>query len=119
MAPHFIGSILTQKRQFVNSFCSLEKKLIKFDILFLEAEITETKFAQSEENINNVEYSLKIVRQYTDIQELNARVVNDLIDKIKIHALVKENGQHIQQIDIYYMSVGVIDIPQYFQKFAI
>ena len=46
-------------------------------------------------------------------------MVNDLIDKIKIHALVKENGQHIQQIDIYYMSVGVIDIPQYFQKFAI
>lgn len=79
----------------------------------------ETELAQSEETINNVEYFLKIVRQYTDIQELNARVVNDLIDKIKIHAAIKENGQRIQQIDIYYTAVGIIDIPQHFQEFAI
>ena len=61
----------------------------------------------------------KNVRQYTDIQELNARVVNDLIDKIKIYAPIKENGQRIQQIDIYYTAVGVIDIPKHFQEFAI
>lgn len=84
-----------------------------------ETEILETELAQSEETINNVEYFLKIVRQYTDIRELNARVVNDLIDKIKIHAPIKENGQRIQQIDIYYTAVGVIDIPKHFQEFAI
>lgn len=84
-----------------------------------ESEMLENELAQSEETVNNVEYFLKIVRQYTDIQELNARVVNDLIDKIKIHAPVKIDGQRTQQIDIYYTAVGVIDIPQHFQEIAI
>ena len=79
----------------------------------------EAELSQSEKNISNVEYFLKIVRQYTRIDELSARVVNDLIDRIEIHAPVKENGQRVQQIDIYYTAVGVIDIPEYFQESAI
>lgn len=87
--------------------------------LILETADIETEFEKSEETVNNVEYFLKIVRQYTDISELSARVVNDLIDKIVIGAPVKINGQRIQSVDIYYTAVGVIDIPQHFKELAI
>lgn len=108
------GKITDERFEKLSKDYEAEQKFLKE-----ETETLETELAQSEETINKVEYFLKIVRQYTDIQELNARVVNDLIDKIKIHAPVKENGQCIQQIDIYYTAIGVIDIPQHFQKFDI
>ncbi len=87
----------------------------------LQAEniILETELAESEEQANGIEYFLNIVRQYTEIKELDARVVNDLIDKIEVHAVEKVNGQRFQQIDIYYTAVGVIDIPQHIQELAV
>ncbi len=79
----------------------------------------ETELAESEEEANGIEYFLNIVRQYTEIKELDARVVNDLIDKIEVHAVEKVNGQRFQQIDIYYTAIGVIDIPQHIQELAV
>lgn len=84
-----------------------------------ETAVIEKELAKSEETINNVEYFLNIVRQYTDISELSARVVNDLIDKIVIYAPDKSSGHRTQQVDIHYTAVGVIDIPQHFQELAI
>ena len=46
-------------------------------------------------------------------------MVNDLIDKIKVHAADKSNGQRVQQIDIYYTAVGLIDTSQHIQELAI
>ncbi len=70
------------------------------------------------EQVDNVEYFLNIVRQYTEIKGLSARVVNDLIDKIKVHAVDKSSGQRIQRIDIYYTAVGLIDISQHIGELA-
>lgn len=84
-----------------------------------ETAVIEKELAESEETISNVEYFLNIVRQYTDISELSARVVNDLIDKIVIHAPDKSSGHRTQQVDIHYTAVGVIDIPQHFQELVI
>ena len=91
-----------------------EQKALQYETYVLESELS-----QSEKQITNVEHFLKIVRQYTQIEELSARVVNDLIDRIEIHAPVKENGHRLQQIDIYYTAVGIINIPQHFQELAI
>lgn len=68
--------------------------------------------------VDNVEYFLNIVRQCTEIKELSARVVNDLIDKIKVHAVDKSSGQRVQQIDIYYTAVGLIDVSQHIGELA-
>lgn len=78
-----------------------QKQLIE-DTVALESELN-----QEAEQVDNVEYFLSIVRQYTEIKELSARVVNDLIDKIKVHAVDKSSGQRVQQIDIYYTAVGL------------
>lgn len=90
-----------------------QKQLIK-DIEALENELN-----QEAEQVDNVEYFLSIVRQYTEIKEISARVVNDLIDKIKVHAVDKSSGQRIQRIDIYYTAVGLIDVSQHIQELAI
>ena len=83
--------------------------------LIAENAILEIELSKSEETVNSVERFLEIVQQYTEIKELSARVVNDLIDKIVIHAPDKSSGHRVQQIDIYYTAVGVIDIPQSIQ----
>ena len=78
--------------------------------LICDTEALENELNQESEQVDNVEYFLNIVRQYTEIEELSARVVNDLIDKIKIHAVDKSSSQRVQQIDIYYTAVGIIAV---------
>ena len=84
--------------------------------LISDTEMFENELNQEAEQVDNVEYFLNIVRQYTEIKELSARVVNDLIDKIKVHAVDKSSGQRVQKIDIYYTAVGLIDVSQHIQE---
>ena len=53
---------------------------------------------------------LKNVRKYTDPEELTAEMVNELIDKIIVHAPDKSSGHRKQKIEIYYKAVGIINI---------
>ena len=53
---------------------------------------------------------LALVRKYTELMELNAVLLNELIEKILIHESVKEeNGETVQEIEIYYRFVGKIE----------
>ncbi len=53
---------------------------------------------------------LRNVRKYTDPKELTAEILNDLVDKIVIHAPDKSSGHRKQKIEIYYKAVGIINI---------
>ncbi len=86
--------------------------------LIADTEALENELNQEVEQVDNVEYFLSIVRQYTEIKALSARVVNDLIDKIKAHAVDKSSGQRVQKIDIYYTAVGLIDVSQHIGELA-
>jgi len=58
----------------------------------------------------DVEAFLPLVRQYTDLQELNAHILNELIEKIVVHEKERdEDGNVTQQVDIYYKFIGYID----------
>lgn len=53
---------------------------------------------------------LPLVRQYTDLQELNARTLNELTEKIVVHEKARgEDGTVTQQVDIYYKFIGYIN----------
>ena len=53
---------------------------------------------------------LALVRKYTKLTELNAVLLNELIEKILVHEAVKgENGETEQEIEIYYRFVGKIE----------
>ena len=57
-----------------------------------------------------MEAFLPLVRQYTDLQERNARILNELIEKIVVHEKERdETGNTTQQVDIYYKFIGYID----------
>ena len=64
----------------------------------------------SEQVYDDVVAFLPLVRQYTDLQELNARILNELIEKIVVHEKERsEDGTVTQQVDIYYKFIGYID----------
>lgn len=64
----------------------------------------------SEQVYEDVEAFLPLVRQYTNLQELNARILNELIEKIVVHEKERDaEGNVTQQVDIYYKFIGHMD----------
>ena len=77
-----------------------------------EAEVHRLKeiLNQTVANKDNAERWIAIIRKYTNLTELTAPLLNELIDKIVVHEATKdENGKRVQDIDIYYRFVGMID----------
>ena len=91
-------NMLTQKYQ-------TEQDELDEKIRNLKAELEAKK--QSE---TNAEKWIKLIRQYTEPQELTAGLLNALIEKIVVHDAVKtELGFREQEVEIYYRFVGKID----------
>ena len=53
---------------------------------------------------------LPLIQKYTDIQELNAHILNELIEKIVVHEKeIGADGTKTQQVDIYYRFIGYVN----------
>lgn len=81
-----------------------EQKELSQGILQLKQEFDEVKKQKdaSDRFIN-------IVKKYTYINELDANILNELIDRIVVHHKEKDkNGRTYQQIEIYYRFIGRI-----------
>ena len=63
-----------------------------------------------EREAHDLRQFLKSVRKYTDPDELTAEMLNELVDKIIVHAPDKSSGHRRQKIEIYYKAAGIIDI---------
>ena len=94
----------------------------RFDLLAAEYEAEQkelkVQIAELEDLIENGETKTKDfkqllvnVRKYTDPQELTSELLNDLVDKIIVHAPDKSSGHRKQKIEIYYNAVGIINLP--------
>lgn len=82
-----------------------------------EAEYTElsekvkqlkTELETADESMVNAYQFVDMVEKYVDIQELNARILNELIEKIVVHEKEIINGDKYQTIEIYYKYVGMV-----------
>lgn len=51
---------------------------------------------------------LKLVKSYTDPNELTPSILHELVEKIIVHAPDKSTGHRTQQIDFYCRFVGEI-----------
>ena len=71
----------------------------------------EASVISGEEQYKDLKRLLANVRKYTDPQELTAEMLNDLVDKILVHAPDKSSGHRKQKIEIYYNAVGIINLP--------
>ncbi|MBR5322205.1 MAG: recombinase family protein [Clostridia bacterium] len=71
----------------------------------------ENLIENGEEQVKDLKQLLANVRKYTDPDELTSEMLNDLVDKILVHAPDKSTGHRTQKIEIYYNAVGIIDLP--------
>lgn len=70
----------------------------------------QAKLDKSAQDTNRAEKWLSLIRNYTELTELTAPLLNELIDKIVVHqAETDENGSRTQEIEIFYRFVGKID----------
>lgn len=56
---------------------------------------------------------IRIVKQYTEIEELTPDILHSFVDRIYIGEKEVYEGQKFQDIKIVYNLVGAIDLPQY------
>lgn len=68
----------------------------------------QAKMQEVEAKNENTYRFLDLIRKYTDITELTASMLKELIDRIVIHQSDKVNGKRSQMIDIYYRFIGSI-----------
>lgn len=100
------GRITAERFDMLASEYEQEQKELKVKIVDLEDLIEN-----GETQTKDLKQLLANVRKYTDPQELTAQMVNDLVDKIIVHAPDKSSGHRKQKIEIYYNAVGIIDLP--------
>jgi len=71
------------------------------------AELAELIVAQEQKKLDLSRF-LKQVRKYTHVEELTPTMLNELVERIEIHAPDKSSGRRTQEIDVYFNFVGLI-----------
>lgn len=81
----------------------------------LKAKIQELKnaLASSVQDEEKLSKFLKVVKSYTEIEELTPEILNSFIEKIYIGETEKYDGRKMQEVEIIYKFVGAINLPQY------
>jgi len=81
----------------------------------LKAQIKHMKKVVAEEKSHelNADGFLKIVRKYSNIEELTTELLHEFIDKIIVHHKEKVLGETIQRVEIYYKMIGQVQIPKF------
>ena len=76
-----------------------------------EASTLEAELADERQTAADIERFLELVRRYTEIESLTPTLLHEFIEKIVIHAPDKSSGKRQQKVEIFYNSVGIVDIP--------
>ena len=84
-----------------------EQLILKKKISALRAEIDKDKKSRM-----NAASFLRLVRKYTDIQELTPLVLHEMVKKIVVHQAQGTGKNRTQQLDIHYNFIGVLDMPE-------
>ena len=101
-----LGKISEERYQAMAPGYEREQEVLKVQREKLVAEIS-----RSEEVYENIEKFLPVIWKYTDIKELNAHILNELIEKIVVHEkVVDEDGIKSQRVDIYYKFIGCVNL---------
>ena len=77
--------------------------------LATQTEALAQQIADQEQQTLDASCFLTQVRKYSNVTELTATMLNELVERVEIHAPDKSSGKRVQQIDIYFNFVGVID----------
>jgi len=90
--------------QFATMVTSYDSERETLTVKIAEA---ESLLKKSEEHKNNAAVFVKIVEKYENVTELNYELLHELIDRIYIHEVDREN--YTREIEIVYNYVGFVD----------
>jgi len=76
--------------------------------LIIRVQELKKKLSLIGKNRDNSKKWIDLVAKYSDLQELDAPIINELCEKILIHEPKKIDGKRTQKIEIYYRFVGNI-----------
>lgn len=71
----------------------------------------EQELAAYQESEVNVDQFLKLIRRYTEFNELTTPMMNQFVDKLIVHQAEKIDGERVQEVEIYLNYIGKIEIP--------
>lgn len=97
------GRLTEERFDMLSREYEAEQKIVRAKIQDLQ-----TLIDTGEQEQVDLKRFLKNVRKYTDPEGLTAEMLNDLVDKIIVHAPDKSSGHRRQKIEIYYKAVGII-----------
>ena len=66
---------------------------------------------QFKEDGERAEKFIKIVKRYTDFEELTATMLNEFVEKIIVHEAIRINGKRSQKVEIYLNFIGKFAVP--------
>lgn len=72
-----------------------------------------------EQETHDLRKFLKSVRKYTAPEELTVEILNEMVNKIIVHALDKCSGHRRQRSEIYYKAAGIVNIGETSEKTAV
>lgn len=98
-----LEKITEERYLLMNSNYETEYNELKLKQSDLIEQITQTETAEYNAKIFTV-----LIEKYINITELNARILNELIEKIVVHEKEIINGEKYQTVEIYYKFVGLV-----------
>ena len=102
------GRITDERFDFLAKSYDDEGNDLKQKIIELQNALSAS--VQDEEKLSKF---LKVVKTYTEIQELTPEILNSFIEKIYIGETKRYSGRKMQEVEIIYKFVGAINLPQY------
>lgn len=103
---HILGNISDERYARMSANYETEQKE-----LIQKVDGYEKQLASIEQTSLDMKTLLKTLRSSTSFEELNATLVNTLIQRIEVHNNDKSSGHCYVKVDIYFTAIGLIDIP--------
>jgi len=74
-----------------------------------QVSVLAEQISLQEQQTLDLSHFLTQVRKYTRVAELTQTMLNELVERVEIHMPDKSSGKRVQQIDICFKAVGLID----------
>ena len=100
-----VGRISDERFFTLSAEYDAEQVALKARVAELETELTK-----AQESADNTEQFVGLIDKYINLQSIDARILNELIDRIVVHDREMINGERHQQVDIYYKFIGLANI---------
>lgn len=71
----------------------------------------QTRLDAYEADTDRVDQFMALAKKYTDFTELTPQMVYEFIERIEVHAPVRDDGVRSQEVDIYLKYIGKFDVP--------